>query len=367
LTVGALYTVVRQLLFALEPETAHRLSIAAMNSGTLPRLPTAPDPRLAVETAGLQFANPVGMAAGFDKNGEVPLAILRLGFGFSEIGSVTPKPQPGNPRPRLFRLPADHAVINRLGFNNEGHACVLKRLQALKGHRPGPIGVNVGANKDAESRIADYALGIETFYALADYFTVNISSPNTPGLRDLQARDKLDALLKAVLAARQAKAGQEAGLKPVFLKVAPDLAHEDLADIADLARQHALDGLVVSNTTLSRDGLSGGAHAQEAGGLSGRPLFERSTVVLAKLRQMVGPQMTIIGVGGVDSAETALEKIRAGADLVQLYTGFIYQGPGLVRSILKGLSHAVEKDNAASISAFRDSSLQKWANKKLPQ
>lgn len=365
--MGPLYSLARQALFALEPEAAHKVSVAALKSGLLPRCPANRDARLAIRTAGLSLANPIGIAAGFDKNAEVPVEILRLGFGFAEIGSVTPKAQPGNPKQRIFRLPADQAVINRLGFNNEGHAPVLRRLQAIGSNRPGPIGVNVGANKDADSRIADYALGIETFYSVADYFTVNISSPNTPGLRDLQAKGNLQALLEAVLDARQAASKTSGTSKPVFLKVAPDLALEDLADIAELAADHPLDGLVVSNTTLSREGLAAHRHVDEAGGLSGRPLFERSTIVLAKLRQMVGPDMTIIGVGGVDSADTALAKIRAGADLVQLYTGFIYQGPGLIRSILDGLSAALDKDGAASITALRDSHLQEWAARELPQ
>ena len=367
--MGPFYSLAKQALFALEPEAAHRLSVLALKSRVLPGCPAGLDARLAVTTAGLSFANPVGIAAGFDKNAEVPMEILRLGYGFAEIGSVTPKPQAGNPGQRIFRLPASRAVINRLGFNNEGHARVLRRLQAIGTDRPGPIGVNVGANKDAEDRIADYALGIETFYPVADYFTVNISSPNTPGLRDLQARDNLQALLESVLMARQV-ADEKTGLrKPVFLKVAPDLAPEDLADIADLARQNPLDGLVVSNTTLSRRGLNPDRpdrHIDEAGGLSGRPLFERSTIVLARLRQLVGPGMTIIGVGGIDSAQTALDKVRAGADLVQLYTGFVYQGPGLIRAILSGLSAAVEQEGAASIAALRDSRLSEWAGRDLP-
>lgn len=365
--MNPLYALSRRALFALEPETAHRLSIMALKSGALPRCPATLDQRLAVEAAGLAFANPIGIAAGFDKNGEVPMEILRLGFGFAEIGSVTPKPQQGNPKPRIFRLPADNGVINRLGFNNDGHEEVLKRLSALTDNRPGPIGVNVGANKDSKHRISDYALGIEMFYPVADYFTVNISSPNTPGLRDLQARGNLAALLEAVLAARQAQCAAGQVQKPVFLKVAPDLQADDLADISELAQEHRLDGLIVSNTTLSRDGLTPAPHVGEAGGVSGRPLFERSTIMLAKLRQMVGPDMTIIGVGGVDSAESALEKIRAGADLVQLYTGFVYRGPGLIRTILTGLAKAVDREGAQGIADLRDTGLQAWADKPVPQ
>ena len=365
--MNPLYALSRRALFALEPEVAHRLSVVALKSGALPPCPAALDKRLAVETAGLSFPNPIGIAAGFDKNGEVPLEILRLGFGFAEIGSVTPKPQQGNPKPRIFRLPADRAVINRLGFNNEGHERVLKRLSALAGTRSGPVGVNVGANKDSQHRIGDYALGIEVFYPVADYFTVNVSSPNTPGLRDLQAKGNLAALLEAVLAARHVHCARGAVQKPIFLKVAPDLEAQDLQDIAELAQEHALDGLIVSNTTLSRQGLTPSPRLDEAGGVSGKPLFERSTIVLAKLRRMVGPKMTIIGVGGVDSADTALEKIRAGADLVQLYTGFIYEGPGLIRTILSGLSKAVEREKVSRITDLRDSGLQQWADRPAPQ
>ncbi|MEX3006880.1 quinone-dependent dihydroorotate dehydrogenase [Hoeflea sp. TYP-13] len=361
------YTIARRALFTLEPEIAHKLSILALKSGALPGCPAALDARLAVKTAGLSFSNPLGIAAGFDKNAEVPMEVLRLGFGFTEIGSVTPKPQPGNPKPRIFRLPADQAVINRFGFNNDGHAVVLERLNAIKGDRPGPIGVNVGANKDSEHRIADYALGIEVFYAVADYFTVNISSPNTPGLRDLQAKNSLAALLEAVLAARSVEIAQGHARKPIFLKVAPDLAAGDLEDIAELALEHALDGLIISNTTLSRSGLSDDRHIGQAGGVSGRPLFERSTIVLAKLRKLVGPSMTIVGVGGVDSAAAALEKIRAGADLVQLYTGFVYQGPGLVRAILTGLSELVAERNVASITELRDTRTEEWVSRPMPQ
>ncbi|MEM6460599.1 MAG: quinone-dependent dihydroorotate dehydrogenase [Pseudomonadota bacterium] len=362
-----LYSLARPALFSLEPETAHRLSIVAIKSGALPRFSAALDSRLSVGVAGLSFPNPVGLAAGFDKNGEVPVELLRLGFGFAEIGSVTPKPQVGGDKPRVFRLPSDRGMINRLGFNNEGHERVLKRLEALGSGRPGPLGVNVGANKDSNDRIADYALGIEKFYDVADYFAVNVSSPNTPGLRDLQAKDSLASLLTAVLAARQARCDGGKVHKPIFLKVAPDLEENDLADIGELVAAQALDGLIVSNTTISRSGLAPGRNTKEAGGLSGKPLFERSTIVLAKLRQMVGPDKTIIGVGGIDSAQTAEEKIRAGADLVQLYTGFVYEGPGLIGSMLTGLLQAIEQDNAATIRDLRDTKLDDWATKTLPR
>ncbi|WP_136659848.1 quinone-dependent dihydroorotate dehydrogenase [Nitratireductor sp. XY-223] len=365
--MNPLYALARNALFALDPETAHRLSIKALKSGVLPGYATEPNPRLAVKAAGLHFKNPIGIGAGFDKNAEVPMEVLRLGFGFTEIGSVTPRPQQGNPRPRIFRLPADRAVINRLGFNNEGHATVLRRLRAITGQRPGPIGVNVGANKDSDDRIGDYATGISVFYDVADYFTVNVSSPNTPGLRDLQARETLTRLVNAVHEARTAcQAAGKAG-KPVFIKIAPDLTEEDLENIADVAGEHSADGLIVSNTTLSREGLGADRHLGEAGGLSGRPLFERSTIVLSKLRRLVGPDITLIGLGGVDSAETALEKIRAGADLVQLYTGFVYEGPGIVAKILSGLSRTIRREGAASISDLRDSRLEEWSERPIPR
>lgn len=350
----------RQALFALEPETAHRLSIKALQSGLLPSCPASRDKKLAVRVAGLDVSNPIGVAAGFDKNAEVPDAVLRLGFGFTEIGSVTPLPQAGNPKQRIYRLTEDRAVINRLGFNNEGHRAVLARMQA-RTRRPGqPVGVNVGANKEADDRIADYARGIDTFYDVADYFTVNVSSPNTPGLRDLQARANLAALMDAVCGtrARHVDAGKTS--RPIFLKISPDLSESEIDDICAEISLHPLEGLVISNTTLSRSGLKS-RHAQQGGGVSGAPLFERSTAVLAKVRQRIGPSPALIGVGGVDSAEKALEKIHAGADLVQLYTGFIYKGPGLPRTMLRDLSALVDRAGVSSIAELRDTKVDEWA------
>ena len=353
----------RKGLFLFDPETAHGMSIAALKAGAVPACRIAPDPRLRQSVAGLDFINPIGMAAGYDKNAEVPEALLKIGFGFTEIGTVTPKPQPGNPRPRIFRLVEDEGVINRLGFNNEGHDAAFARLSAIRGN--GVIGVNIGANKDSEDRIGDYVLGIRRFYPVARYFTANISSPNTPGLRDLQARESLAALLSAVLAARDAEA-EKAGRKiPVFLKIAPDLTEEGMDDIAAEALAHALDGLIVSNTTLARDGLKDQRQAKEAGGLSGAPLFGKSTAVLARMRKRVGPSLPIIGVGGVSSAETALEKIKAGADLVQLYSCMVYEGPGLAGDIIRGLSKLVDREKVSSISELRDSRLDHWAAAKV--
>ncbi|MBB2752613.1 UNVERIFIED_ORG: dihydroorotate dehydrogenase [Rhizobium aethiopicum] len=353
----------RKGLFLFDPEMAHGMSIAALKSGLVPACQITPDPRLSQTVAGLTFENPLGMAAGYDKNAEVPEALLKLGFGFTEIGTVTPKPQSGNPRPRIFRLVEDEAVINRLGFNNEGHDAAFARLAALSGQ--GMVGVNIGANKDSEDRIADYVAGIRRFHSVARYFTANISSPNTPGLRDLQARESLAALLSSVLAARDEAAVTSGRKVPVFLKIAPDLTEEGMDDIAAEALSHALDGLIVSNTTLSRDGLKDQRQAKEAGGLSGVPLFEKSTAVLAKMRKRVGPALPIIGVGGVSSAETALEKIRAGADLVQLYSCMVYEGPGLPGDIVRGLSKLMDREKAAGIGELRDSRLDYWAARKV--
>ncbi|MBX4865840.1 quinone-dependent dihydroorotate dehydrogenase [Rhizobium bangladeshense] len=355
--------VARKGLFLFDPETAHGMSIAALKSGLVPACRMTPDPRLRQTVAGLSFENPLGMAAGYDKNAEVPEALLKLGFGFTEIGTVTPKPQPGNPRPRIFRLVEDEGVINRLGFNNEGHDAAYRRLAALKSG--GIVGVNIGANKDSDDRIADYVAGIRRFYSVARYFTANISSPNTPGLRDLQARESLAALLSAVLAARDEMAETSGRKIPVFLKIAPDLTEEGMDDIAAEALSHALDGLIVSNTTLSREGLRDQRQAKEAGGLSGVPLFEKSTAVLARMRKRVGPALPIIGVGGVSSAETALEKIRAGADLVQLYSCMVYEGPGLPGDIVRGLSALMDREKVGSIRELRDGRMDYWAVRKI--
>jgi len=354
---------VRPALFALEPERAHALSLAALKSGLVPAGRTAADARLGVSVAGLDFPNPLGMAAGYDKNAEVSDALLSLGFGFVEVGTVTPLPQSGNPRPRLFRLPEDGAVINRLGFNNEGHDAVRRRL-ASHARRPGIVGVNIGANKDSADRIADYELGVGRFAALASYLAVNVSSPNTPGLRSMQGRRTLAALLERVLAARDGAAtGAEGRKPPLFLKIAPDLGDAELEDIAAEVLEKGIDGVIVSNTTVSRPALR--SPAGEAGGLSGRPLLERSTAVLARMRRLLGPRPAIIGVGGVDSAETALEKIRAGADLVQLYTGLIYAGPALPGRILSGLLAALDRQGGGSLAALRDSRLDHWARRPI--
>lgn len=352
----------RWLMFRFDPETAHGLAIKALQTGALPGCAANADPRLTVESAGLRFCNPIGVAAGFDKNAEVPDALLRLGFGFTEVGTVTPRAQAGNPKPRIFRLTDDHAVINRLGFNNEGHEAAFARLKARGGN--GIVGVNIGANKDSDDKAADYVAGITQFHDVASYFTVNISSPNTPGLRDLQARDQLADLLTRVADVSAAQKERSGRNVPIFLKIAPDITEADLDDIAAEVTDKAIEGIIVSNTTLSRAGLR--SDLSEAGGLSGRPVFERSTILLAKTRQRIGPDMTLIGVGGVDSAETALTKIEAGADLVQLYTGMIYQGPTLAQRILQGLSKALDENGGKSMTTLRDRRLDDWATKPLP-
>ena len=354
----------RQALFAFDPETAHGLSIAALKSG-LPLGCGAPvSKRLKVSLCGLDFPNPLGMAAGYDKNGEVPDALLGLGFGFAEVGTVTPLAQSGNPRPRIFRLTRDEAVINRLGFNNEGHERCLERLTARSG-KPGIVGVNIGANKDSADRFADYEMGVQRFAPLASYLTVNISSPNTPGLRTMQARESLAELLSRVTAARTAVTPPGTRPVPVFLKIAPDLGETELTDIAAEVTDKAIDGVIVSNTTLARDTLKSTAHAGEAGGLSGKPLFVRSTAVLARMRKLLGAETAIVGVGGVDSAEMALEKIRAGADLVQLYTGMIYAGPTLPGRIVNDMARFAEAEGVTSLRDIRDTRLAHWADQPI--
>jgi dihydroorotate dehydrogenase len=354
----SLYALARRALFAVDAETAHGLTIRALSTGLLPPRPPA-DPRLSVDVLGLRFPNPIGIAAGFDKNGEVPDAVLALGCGFAEVGTVTPRPQGGNPRPRVFRLPADHGVVNRLGFNNQGHAALRARLLARRA-RGGIVGVNVGANKDAEDRIGDYVAGIEAFADLASYFTVNVSSPNTPGLRDLQARAALADLLGRSLAARDRIAAATGRRVPVLLKISPDMDDAGLEDVAAEALAQAIDGLIVTNTTLARDGLSDPA-AKETGGLSGRPLFQRSTRVLARLRRLVGPDMVLVGVGGVESGETAFAKIEAGANLVQLYTGLVYEGPGLIERINRHLADRLDREGLTSLAGVVGRKADVWS------
>ncbi|WP_420411719.1 quinone-dependent dihydroorotate dehydrogenase [Roseibium sp.] len=345
----------------LDAETAHRVTVLGLKSGLVPGRKIASDPRLAVNLWDLKFPNPLGMAAGFDKNGEVPDELLKLGFGFAEAGSVTPRAQAGNPRPRVFRLPGDQGVINRYGFNNEGHDALRARLTVRAG-KPGVLGINVGANKDADDRIADYVAGIHAFSEFASYFAVNISSPNTPGLRDLQARSALADLLSGVMAARDENTAKSGRQVPVLLKIAPDVVDEDLQDIVDEVLDKKVDGLIVSNTTISREGLSGTGPYQETGGLSGRPLFRKSTIMLAKARKLAGPDLPIIGVGGIDSAETAWTKIAAGADLLQLYSSLVFKGPALIDEILTGLIAKLNETGLGSLREARDANVDAWAS-----
>jgi len=353
----------RPLLFALDPEKAHEVTLRTLEAGLYPRAGQPDDPRLAVDLWDLRFPNPIGIAAGFDKDARVPDAILQIGFGFAEIGSVTPLPQPGNPRPRVFRLIGQRAIINRLGFNSGGHEAALRRLQRRP--RLGVVGVNIGANKDSADRTADYVLGVEKFYDVASYLAVNISSPNTPGLRDLQAPAALDELLGRVMAARERRVAAGARRVPIVVKIAPDIAEEDVPAITERLLAHAVDGITVSNTTLTRPGLSGDAMAQQAGGLSGRPLFARSTAMLARVHQATGGRVPLIGIGGIDSPEAALAKIEAGATLLQLYTGLVYEGPGLIGRIKEHLLAAVAKAEVPSISSLVGAKAGEWASRPL--
>ena len=360
----------RALLLRLDAELAHRLALKAL--ALLP-LPSAPpdDPRLAVEAFGLSFPNPIGLAAGFDKDGEVVRRVLRLGFGFTEIGTVTPRPQPGNPRPRLFRLPGERAIINRYGFNSAGQDYVAQRLaqfcksQAARPATHGLVAVNLGANKESVDRVSDYITGIKVFAPLADLFVINISSPNTPGLRDLQHNDALDDLLARTLAARD-EAAQASGRKPLLVKIAPDLTQNEFDSIIAVCRARGIDGLIISNTTVARPStLRDRVTAAEQGGLSGRPLFEPSTRLLAQAFLRIEGQFPLIGVGGVDSAATALAKIEAGATLVELYSALVYEGLGLVASIKRGLVAQLVQGTYRNLSEATGAKAEDWAAGKV--
>lgn len=358
-----LFDLARPALFTIDPERAHDMTLAALEKGVYPRQ-AAPDLlQLGVAAFGLAFPNPVGCAPGFDKNARVPDQVLGMGFGFAEIGTVTPLPQPGNAKPRVFRLIEDRGVINRLGFNNDGHGAALERLKA-RAARGGIVGVNIGANKDSSDRVADYVKGLEAFWDVASYFTVNISSPNTPGLRDLQAPEALDALLGRVMETRERLVAGGKPRRPVLVKIAPDIAEEDVEPITARLLANNVDGIEVSNTTLTRPGLRA-PEAKEAGGLSGRPLFHRSTVMLARVHQATAGKLPLIGVGGIDSGETALAKIEAGASLVQLYTGMIYKGPGLIQQIKDHLALALRQAAATRISDIVGRRASEWAAKAL--
>jgi dihydroorotate dehydrogenase len=337
-----LYDLARPILFMADAEKAHNLSLAALKVVPIPALGQAVS-GLAQNVAGLRFPNPVGLAPGYDKNAEVPVEILRLGFGFCEVGTLTPLPQSGNPKPRLFRLVEDRAVINRMGFNNDGQGAAIARLRNIPANTLcGPLGINIGANKDSEDRIADYVTGVRAMAPYADYLTINISSPNTPGLRALQDKAALDDLLARAMAARSDKT-------PVFLKVAPDLEPGDIDDIVEVSMARSVAALIVSNTTISRPPLKS-SHASETGGLSGAPLRDLAQQRLADFRKASGGSLALIGVGGISSAEDAYSRIKAGASLVQIYSALVYKGPGLARKINKGLARLLKRDGFANIA-----------------
>ncbi len=340
------YKLATKFMRVLPPEAAHRATLRALRLGLGPHYRCAPA-CLQTELAGLSLPNPVGLAAGFDKDAEVPDAMLRAGFGFVECGSVTPRPQKGNPKPRLFRLARDKAVINRMGFNNKGLDNFAKNLRKAK-HK-GIIGANLGANKDSADRVADYITGLERLWGMCDYFTINISSPNTPGLRDLQGGDALEDLLGRIAEARQSLTGENPS-PPVLLKVAPDLDLTQIERITEASRTYGMSGLIVSNTTISRPAGLKGTAREESGGLSGKPLLSLSTRILREFYEATKGQIPLIGVGGIADAGDAYTKIRAGASAVQLYSALVYQGPGLVRRICKGLEGRLKADGVSHIS-----------------
>ena len=342
------YPLLRPFLFLMDAEAAHRLTVVMLKSNLMPRLGGEADPLLHTRVAGLEFPSPVGLAAGFDKHAEIIGPIFNLGFGSVEVGSITPKPQPGNPQPRLFRAREAEAVINRFGFNSEGFDACLQRIRAWQsqGNAKGILGVNIGKNKESPDAAADYAAGVKLFAPFADYLTVNLSSPNTPGLRDLQAREAMSAILKAATEAR----AEVAVKTPIFVKIAPDLDDAQMNDIAEVVMGAGIDGLIIGNTTLSRpDGLPA-EFAKETGGLSGRPLYKLSTEILAKMYRLTSGKIPLIGCGGIGSGEDAYRKIRAGASLVQLYSALIYQGPLLVNRINRELAGLLRRDGFKSVA-----------------
>ena len=341
------------LLHRMDPESAHGLALAALRKGLAPSAGTLTSDRLACTVAGLELSNPVGLAAGFDKNAEALQALSQSGFGFVEVGAVTPRPQPGNPKPRLFRLTEDRAAINRFGFNNDGREAVAGRL--MRRPRDMVLGLNLGANKDSSDRAADFARVLSRCGEELDFATVNVSSPNTERLRDLQGKDALAGLLAGVMQARAALAHPI----PVFLKIAPDLDEAGLADVAEVALSSGVSGVIATNTTLSREGLVSPLRDQ-AGGLSGAPLFEKSTRVLARLSVLTEGKLPLIGVGGVSNAEQAYAKIRAGASAVQVYTALVYGGMSLVPEIVTGLDALLARDGFANVAEAVGTGREDW-------
>ena len=338
------------LLHRVDPETAHFAAIAGLLLGLGGHASGAVDPALGVDAMGLHFANPIGMAAGFDKDARVIRPLARLGFGFVEAGTVTPLPQHGNPRPRLFRLAEDRAIINRMGFNNHGIEEALARLARLRRVPGVPVGLNLGINKQGAAPLEDYPMLVQAASPLVDYLVINLSSPNTPGLRDLQQADRLEALLQAVASARRAR-------RPLLVKLAPDLAPGSLADIVEAVVSGGADGLIVSNTTLARPDWLRSRHAGEAGGLSGEPLRARSTAMLAAVARLARGRLALVGCGGIATAQDVLDKVRAGADLVQLYTGFVLQGPGLVQHLLRDLSALLRQQGLQCLADAKGTAL----------
>ncbi|MCR4377727.1 MAG: quinone-dependent dihydroorotate dehydrogenase [Rhodospirillales bacterium] len=342
------YRLMWPLVRLLDPETAHGLAVRALEMGLMPCAASQVDPVLRVHLWGLDFPNPVGLAAGFDKDARVYAQMLAQGFGFVEVGSITPQSQPGNDKPRLFRLEADGAVINRMGFNSEGHKASMMRLQSRHRSR-GIVGVNLGKNKLTEDAAADYEIGARNFAALADYVVINVSSPNTPGLRALQGPEVLRELLRRTQAALSDGCSGK-NRPPLLLKIAPDLTDADKADIAHVALESKIDGLIVTNTTIERPASLTSAHKGETGGLSGRPLFAPSTRVLGEMYRATGGKLPLIGVGGIEDGRGAYEKILAGASLVQLYSAMVYQGPGVARRVNRELAEILKADGFACVS-----------------
>jgi dihydroorotate dehydrogenase len=355
---AAVQKLAQDVLLRMDAETAHKATINALKFGLVPS-GAASSANLQTSFCGLDLPNPIGMAPGFDKNAEVFAPLAKAGFGFVEVGTVTPRAQEGNPTPRVFRIPEAMGVVNRLGFNNDGHEAAFDRL---KDRRPGQIvGVNIGANKDSTDFVADYVAGVKTFSPLADYLTANISSPNTPGLRNLQAEDALKRLLAALVETRAAQPRQT----PILLKIAPDLDETEMDSIARTVLQSGIDGLIVSNTTISRDAVAGLENASETGGLSGKPLFSLATRRLAQMRLRLGPDFPLIGVGGIHSAQSAIAKFEAGANVVQLYSALVYGGLEMVEEIKSGLAHAVVERKLSNVSGLTGVAVKDWAEGRI--
>ena len=359
---STMFHLVRPMLFALPPEEAHKLTLNSLEQGLYPRAPGPDNSCLSVSAFGLSFSNPLAIAAGFDKDARVPDAVIDMGCGFAEVGTTTPRPQPGNPSPRVFRLLEDDGLINRLGFNNQGHQAALNNLSRRK--KTEPLCINIGANKDSHDRIGDYVAGLNAFYDHASFFMINISSPNTPGLRDLQAPQTLDELVSKLMGAREKLCAAGKPRRPLVVKLAPDIAEADLEPIIQRLADLQVDGIAISNTTLARDDLKS-RHQTEAGGLSGRPLFRRATIMLARAYQISDGKIPLIGVGGIDSGAAALAKIEAGASLLELYTGLIYQGPGLIARIKQRLIEACRASGATSLSELTGRGSETWAKQSL--